>query len=349
MKRRKFFEKLGVGVAGLAAGSGASSGAGELRRNFGIPASVYEKYEEGEVRNRLRLSLARTDVPVEVWDEIVAVGDFWQTILSNQAARELFHKDRSSFLDQFGLSPELFRANDNEVQLMLTASRPDVLKAAAAGDYQGFMHALSEADLLGQPSRSSFSEKIADVLRTHRNEILDAAKSMEEQYHDADTFRNIRSTSDYMVLHDYLMQGKIVVMPGNLAAAVPVVVVVVALAVVVVGVLAIAAVGVLGLLVIGGAASVFVDGNEDARKLLRSRLSYLEPTLLEDAEAKIHVARLAGNDSFVKRAYVDLLSNEIDALYDAAIQVGLIKVDDDIREEFYSRSKSIVCKGVGLV
>jgi len=101
-------------------------------------------------------------------------------------------------------------------------------------------------------------------------------------------------------------------------------------------------------MLIGGATSVFVDGNDDIRKLLRSRLSYLEPGLLEDAEAKIYVARLADNDSFVKRAYSDLLSNEIDALYDAAIEVGLIELDDDICDEFYDRSKRIVCKGIGL-
>ena len=41
-------------------------------------------------------------------------------------------------------------------------------------------------------------------------------------------------------------------------------------------------------------------------------------------------------------------SNEIDAFYDAAIDVGLVQVDDDIREEFYNRSKRIVRKGIGL-
>ena len=95
-----------------------------------------------------------------------------------------------------------------------------------------------------------------------------------------------------------------------------------------------------------GFIAVCADGT--GTKQTKQRLAMLDPSLFDDMQTKIAVASLAGKESFVARAYKEMLDEEVLALFEAGEDLGIFHCDADIRDKFIHHMQAFVSDTVGF-
>jgi len=154
--RREFLKKAVVGAA-IATGVGGCPGEPATTDQVLPPGSSVDA-------NLLRLSMARTDLPIEVWDDVLALHMLTKQVFDDPAVATTFARDPAAYLRSLRLDHVQLDMESVEVKLALAAGDPELRALIAASDFKGFVNALAERGLLGEAGRSKLSQRAAMAL-----------------------------------------------------------------------------------------------------------------------------------------------------------------------------------------
>jgi hypothetical protein len=166
MKRRTFLKRssigLGAAVAGVAGAGRILAGDGTRGRIYGIPDSVRPR--PVLEHNLARLSLARTDIPPEAWQDVVALSLLAQDVFDNPDVARAFSRDPRGYLQTIGLDDVRLDPQAAEVKVALALGDPDVHDAVERGDPKAFLRAIEVRGLLSSPDPSQIAARLTAQL-----------------------------------------------------------------------------------------------------------------------------------------------------------------------------------------
>jgi hypothetical protein len=161
MKRRSFIKKGAAGLTFLAVGAvraGDKCDTEKKRRVFGVPDSV--RRTTPAERNLIRYSLARTDLPPMVWDEMVALGLLARDVFDDPGVAQAFSRDPGGYLESIGLPEVGLDPNTAEVKAALALGDPGVRRALERDDPAEFLRVLEDRGLLRNPEPSQLAAEL---------------------------------------------------------------------------------------------------------------------------------------------------------------------------------------------
>ncbi len=162
MRRRSFLKRSSIGLSALVAGiaglRGAPGSNPDSGRVYGVPESVRPRTPLEH--NLLRLSLARTDVPPDAWQDVVALSLLAQDVFANPEVARTFSRDPSTYLRAIGLQDVRLDPEAVEVKVALALGDPDVRAAIDRDDPRAFVQALETRGLLRSPEPSQLAQRI---------------------------------------------------------------------------------------------------------------------------------------------------------------------------------------------
>jgi hypothetical protein len=173
MKRRTFIQRSTLGLGALVAGAG---GAGRLldgekggRRLYGIPDSVRPRTQQE--LDLTRYSLSRTDIPPEVWEDVLAVGLLAQDVFDHPEIAQAFSRNPRGYLNRIGLGYVSLDPNAIEVKVALALGDPEIRDAAARRDPEAFLRAIEDRGLLQNPEPSQFVSKLSSQIEEMKSSL----------------------------------------------------------------------------------------------------------------------------------------------------------------------------------
>ena len=162
MKRRAFLKRSSIGLSALVAGvaglRGAPGSNPDSSRVYGVPDSV--KPRTPLEHNLLRLSLARTDVPPDAWQDVVALSLLAQDVFANPEVARTFSRDPATYLRAIGLQDVRLDPEAVEVKVALALGDPEVRAAIDRDDPSAFVQALETRGLIRSPEPSQLAQRI---------------------------------------------------------------------------------------------------------------------------------------------------------------------------------------------
>ena len=180
MKRRAFIRRSSIGLGALVVGAG---GAGRIfeadrdrRRIYGIPDSVRPR-SQMEL-DLARYSLSRTDIPPEIWEDVLALGVLADDVFDRPEVAQAFTRNPRGYLKRVGLDYVSLDPGAIEVRIALALGDPDVRAAVQARDPGAFLRAIEARGLLKSPEPSQIAAKLSDQVDEMRA-ALGAAVSPE--------------------------------------------------------------------------------------------------------------------------------------------------------------------------
>lgn len=174
MKRRSFLKRSSLGLTALAAGAGIPGLAGSAMaagRVYGIPDSVRPR--PALEHNLLRLSLARTDIPAEAWQDVAALSLLAQDVFDNPEVARTFTRDPSGYLKTIGLGDVTLDPESIEVKVALALGDPEIHAAITGEDPRAFVLALENRGLLRTPEPSVLAQRLGAQLQSMRQTLGD--------------------------------------------------------------------------------------------------------------------------------------------------------------------------------
>ena len=176
MKRRMFLKRGSIGLSALIAGAGSAGAllgpAPRGKRIYGIPDSVRPRTPLED--NLLRLSLARTDVPAEAWEDVAALSQLAQDVFDDPAVAQAFSRHPASYLRAIGLPHVALDTRSTEVKVALALGDADVRAAILAEDPRAFLHALEGRGLLRSPDTSQLAQRLGSHLEAIQTSLGDS-------------------------------------------------------------------------------------------------------------------------------------------------------------------------------
>lgn len=173
MKRRAFLKRSSIGLSALVAGVAGLRGAPDPNpdsgRVYGVPESV--KPRTPLEHNLLRLSLSRTDVPTEAWQDVVALSLLAQDVFDNPGVARTFSRDPASYLRAIGLNDVRLDPEAVEVKVALALGDPDVRAAIDRDDPRAFVQALETRGLIRSPEPSQLAQRIGAQMEAIRSRL----------------------------------------------------------------------------------------------------------------------------------------------------------------------------------
>ena len=168
MKRRTFLKRSSIGLSALVAGaaglrglSGAGPGAGRV---YGVPDSVRPRTPLEH--NLLRLALARTEVPPDAWQDVVALSLLAQDVFDDPRVARAFTRDPAAYLKTIGLEDVRLDPEAVEVKVALALGDPDIREAIQRDDARAFVQALEGRGLIRSPEPSQIAQHIGSQMET---------------------------------------------------------------------------------------------------------------------------------------------------------------------------------------
>ncbi len=176
MKRRTFLKRSSIGLSALVAGAaglrGTPRSGPDAGRVYGVPESVVPRTPLEH--NLLRLSLARTDVPPEAWQDVVALSLLAQDVFDDPEVARTFSRDPAAYLKAVGLDDVRLDPETIEVKVALALGDPDVRAAIARDDPRAFVQALETRGLIRSPEPSQLAQRIGAQLEAMKTQLGDA-------------------------------------------------------------------------------------------------------------------------------------------------------------------------------
>ena len=162
MKRRAFLKSSSIGLTALVAGAAGLRGAPGSDpvsgRVYGVPESVRPR--SPLEHNLLRLSLSRTDVPPDAWQDVAALSLLAQDVFANPEVARTFTRDPAGYLRAIGLQDVRLDPEAVEVKVALALGDPDVRAAIDRDDPRAFVQALEMRGLIRSPEPSQLAQRI---------------------------------------------------------------------------------------------------------------------------------------------------------------------------------------------
>ncbi len=314
MKKREFLRNAAkvITLVPVATGSVAANG-----RLFGTPASISPT--DPVAANKLRLSFARSSVPIEVWDQMLAFTSGLQRLSSSDDAKRQFNASPRNYFEAAGVQTTERFTRSREVAMARLIMDYEAQDAVSKGDYQAFLRRIQDFNLPTIPDADGLTSKIAAQLRNDirlyrrvKSAIESAGNSNPKIAADALLALDSKFSAD-----DTVSVSTDTIVAADVFAVVQVSVAaeVIAISAVVVAVIAVVA--------------VKCDPNacDSPDFIPYGSISRLDQRIIDGASTAITLARLLGNESFQVNVARDLIAKEMEAVLTAAEQVGLIRYD----------------------
>ncbi len=154
MKRRSF---LGITLGAFSLPVLAQAG-----RLYGTPQSVTGIVHES-AKDRLKLELSRVTVPADIWEPLARLGGFWESVIHDRATAAELSRAPRALLARHGLDSVLDQG-DPEVKLLMAISDPAVQALAADGSYSQLFQLLADRGVLQGRRPSELREQIRNIL-----------------------------------------------------------------------------------------------------------------------------------------------------------------------------------------
>jgi hypothetical protein len=161
--RRKFLKDAALGVAALGGTASVGCGDGE-GPGQGQQAALSPSTVSPEQANLLRLAMARTDLPLGVWDDALALAQLGQDVFDDPAVASRFREDPSAYLRSIHLGHVRLDTGAIETRLALALGDPELRGHIANGNYGRFIDALGQRGLLDGSVGSPLAVRIAGEL-----------------------------------------------------------------------------------------------------------------------------------------------------------------------------------------
>jgi len=173
MKRRTFLKRSSIGLSALVAGvagfRGAPGAGLTAGRVYGVPESVRPRTPLED--NLLRLSLSRTDVPPEAWQDVAALSLLAQNIFDDSNVASTFSRDPAAYLKAIGLEDVRLDPEAVEVKVALALGDPEIRAAIQRDDPRAFVQALEARGLIQSPEPSQLAQRIGVQLESLQSQL----------------------------------------------------------------------------------------------------------------------------------------------------------------------------------
>src|SRR5438552_3407719 len=153
MKRRTFIKKSSIGLGAMIAGAGGADrllkSERDKRRIYGIPDSVRTRTQEE--LDLTRYSLARADLPPQVWEQILGLTLLAQDVFDRPEVAQAFGRNPQGYLQRAGLQGVVLDPQALEVRIALAVGDPEIHDAVARDDPDAFLRASERKRPLQSP------------------------------------------------------------------------------------------------------------------------------------------------------------------------------------------------------
>jgi hypothetical protein len=159
MKRRTFLSRTTLGLSALAVTSRGLLKADDGRRRiYGVPDSVTPRPPlESDL---LRLSLARTDLPVETWRDLAALAGLARDVFDNPDVARAFTRDPQRYLQAAGMDDVRLDPQAIETRVALALGDPELHAAIERDDPGAFLRGLEARGLLASAEPSQIAGRL---------------------------------------------------------------------------------------------------------------------------------------------------------------------------------------------
>ncbi len=166
MKRRTFIRRSSIGLGAVIVGAG---GPGKLldtdrdrRRIYGIPDSVKQRPQLEQ--NRVRYSIAQADLPVEVWQDVLALSLLAKDVFDDPKVADAFSRRPKEYLAKVGVDDVVLDRGATEVKVALALGDPEIRAAIESNDPKWFLQAIEKRGLLRNPESSQLAARLSDQI-----------------------------------------------------------------------------------------------------------------------------------------------------------------------------------------
>ncbi|ENM5917341.1 hypothetical protein CW613_001421 [Vibrio mimicus] len=328
---------LTYGVIGTFSATGSPVNAlsdGDSTRLYGKPQSI-EVVSAQEI-TPLRLSMSKAGLPPRVWTDIEELGNIW----SKMQKDKLPIVNYVDLLDssKIRVKTKSTLKKDNAYKVLALMSSDAVTNMVNQRDYEGLLTELDKLGLWNYDDEISLQNKFQEIF-TKNNKIsyqvkknLSEIENLQVENHIEFLQRNIQPNMQESVF----------------AAAAVVVVVAVAAATYVAAAVNVAAAGnVIGYLAVAVNAAVTVQGNvgvaggtgvhggPNCRGCHQSSFSTMTVQSSRNFDTMTYLSTINNNQEIMSLAHKDFQKKEVRAIINAALNTGLIYIDDDNKEEVF--------------
>jgi hypothetical protein len=164
MKRRTFLSRTTLGLSALAVGARGLLKADDGRRRiYGIPDSIAPRPPLED--DLLRLSLSRTDLPVETWRDLAALSGLAQDVFDNPEVAQAFTRDPRRYLQAVGMPDVRLDPQAIETRVALAVGDPELRAAIERDDPGAFLRGLESRGLLASAEPSQIADRLRARLK----------------------------------------------------------------------------------------------------------------------------------------------------------------------------------------
>lgn len=158
--RRGFIKKIALGaMAAGTASAGGGCGPGTDWAQDGSPATLSPSQA-----NRLRLSMAHHDLPVDAWDDVLALSKLSDEVFRNPELAAHFARDPHAYLKSLGLGHVQVDLEAVEVRLAMAMGDSELRDFAMKAEYSKFIDRLDTMGLLEPGAHSPLAKRVAQDL-----------------------------------------------------------------------------------------------------------------------------------------------------------------------------------------
>ncbi len=173
MKRRTFIQRGSIGLGALVVGAGSAGRIhrpdDEKPRIYGIPDSVKPRTQQE--LDVVRYSLSRTDLPPEIWEDVLAIGLLAQDVFDHPEVAQAFNRNPRGYLKRVGLDYVTLNPDAIEVKVALALGDPEIRAAVERKDPETFLRAIEERGLLKSPEPSQLAAKLSDQIEAMKSSL----------------------------------------------------------------------------------------------------------------------------------------------------------------------------------
>lgn len=325
------------GLIGTFSTTGASVNAlsdEDSNRLYGKPKSV-ESTSTQEV-TPLRLSMSKAGLPSHVWADIEELGEIWSKMRRDKIPIVNYVELLSD--SQLDANTKSDLTKDNAYKVLALMSSNLVTNMINQGDYEGLLTELDKLGLWNYDDEISLQNKFQEIFSNNGQISYQVQQSLSR-------IGNMPVERDIQFLQRNIqpnMQESVV------AAAAVVVVVAVAAATYVAAAVNVAAAGnVIAYLSVAVNAAVTVQGNvgvaggtgvhggPNCGGCHRSSFSTMTAQSSRNFDTMVYLSTINRNHEIMSLAYKDFQKKEVRAIINAALNTGLIYIDDDKKEQVF--------------
>jgi hypothetical protein len=334
-------------------------------RLYGTPNSVsgLDGSNVALLSEKIHLSLSSTKLPQSIQDKVANFTAFWTLVNKDAELRADFVNNPNRVLDSYGIGEELISRDGPDINILRATLSKDIQTALVKGDYGAYLTELDNLGLLAQERKNINSLK--DSIKQFMNENESLMESKELQ--DSELFLKFKEDADRLISSGEITPN----MPFVVATLVVVAAVAVVLAVTVgayVGAAATAAVSILAAMSVSAAVytavfsstggwQLFNEGSTDTvftpSKTLfdQNNSSFMAMSLMDDAYydgVSLVLNVSAQNSEIQHREVVRVSSQQSRAAIDAAVELGLLEVDETKRSQLETLIENFLLDSVGI-